>query len=387
MRVADARRAAPAARTPCRAARRCTSLGHPHVGAAGAGGLADGDERADLVVEEAGGEQVAGRVGVGVDDGHDRAAVDLADVVAAVGRRDRHGLRVELAGGDGGLEATPATARARRRSAAPRPSPGSAAVASSENGWARSPCGVRSCSMRSAAQMSPPGLARRSMIRPSLGQRREQPRPPPRRSATSSVDVEAPEAQVAEPARRRLDRLGRHRVLEVGVAATRPGRPRRRRRGGGPTRVARGCGRRGRPARRSGANSSFFTRRRHLGRRVDGVGQPARPRRRAAGRPRPGAGDDDPPVDADLALDARRGRGSRRSPSARRAAGRTGAPAASGTRGPGPAGCRAGRRSPARRGGRRPGRWARRSTSAAPRRARSGGRRSSAGSSATLDTT
>ena len=76
----------------------------PDVGAAGAGGLADAEERADAVVDEAGREQVARGIGGGVADQHDRPAVLLADRVALVGIGDRHRLRVQLAVAHRGVE-------------------------------------------------------------------------------------------------------------------------------------------------------------------------------------------------------------------------------------------------------------------------------------------
>ena len=71
----------------------------PHVGPAGAGRLADADQRADAVVDPAGREQVAGGVGVRVDDRDGPAGIAAAGrCTTRVGQRQR--LGVLLAGGD-----------------------------------------------------------------------------------------------------------------------------------------------------------------------------------------------------------------------------------------------------------------------------------------------
>ena len=178
----------------------------PHVGAAGAGRLADGDQRPDLVVDPAGSEQVAGGVGVGVDDRDRRARIARPLVVAPrrVGQRQR--LRVLLAGGDRVLQRGIAHASSSSRLN------GLAAICR-VNGVARQrepgrldpSSSVNSCSTRSAAQISPPGLPRRSTIRPCWGSSSEQPDDLGDERVVV-VDVERPDPQVAGGSAERLAR-------------------------------------------------------------------------------------------------------------------------------------------------------------------------------------
>ena len=65
-----------------------------HVRATGAGVGLDPEHRADLVVLEAGGEDVAGAVALGVGHQHDRTLVHLADAVDDVGGVQRERRRV-----------------------------------------------------------------------------------------------------------------------------------------------------------------------------------------------------------------------------------------------------------------------------------------------------
>jgi hypothetical protein len=78
----------------------------PDVGAAGPGCLVDAHQDADLIVGEAGREQITRRVGVGVDDGDDRAAVDLPAIVGLCERSERRRAR-RLTGGNGAVELSP----------------------------------------------------------------------------------------------------------------------------------------------------------------------------------------------------------------------------------------------------------------------------------------
>ncbi len=57
-----------------------------HVGPAGTGVRVDAEDRADVVIGEAGREHVAGRVAQCVGDQHHRAVIELADRVDDLGR-------------------------------------------------------------------------------------------------------------------------------------------------------------------------------------------------------------------------------------------------------------------------------------------------------------
>ena len=74
--------------------------------------------------------------------------------------------------------------------------------------------GVNSCSSRSAAQIKPPGLPRRSMISPSCGSSASS-RITSATNPSSSDEFEAPQTQVAVVAPGDRDHPGRHVVLEL----------------------------------------------------------------------------------------------------------------------------------------------------------------------------